>query len=60
MYIRLALLVLALVAVSVFHASGNTLLLLRAARIVLVVLIVLGAGMTRRLGGRGGRGSRAR
>lgn len=48
MYIRFAFLAALLVAVLVFHASGTTLVVMRVARYVLIVLLVLGAGLIRR------------
>lgn len=59
MYIRLAFVIVLLVAVLVLHASGTTLVVLRVARIALVALLVLGGGaLARRRGresiGRGG------
>jgi hypothetical protein len=41
---RLAFVVVVLLAVFVFRASGSTLVVLRIARIAVVALVVLGAG----------------
>ncbi len=46
--VRLVFLVVFLVAVLAFHASGSTLVFLRVARLVLVVAIIGGLGMWRR------------
>jgi hypothetical protein len=52
LYIRLAFLVLILVAVLVLHARGSTLVLLRVSRIALIALLLLGGGALARRRGR--------
>ena len=44
LYIRLAFLVVLLLAVLVLHAHGSTLVVLRVARIALIALLLLGGG----------------
>ena len=51
-YIRLASLVAVLVAAFAFHASGSTLAVVRIARIALVAVLVVGAGLIAQRRGR--------
>lgn len=50
LWLRLALLLPVLAAVLVFHASGTTLVYLRAARLVVLVMVVGAAGSLGRRG----------
>jgi hypothetical protein len=52
MYIRIAFLIVLLVAVLVLHASGKTLVVIRVARYALVGLLVVGGGLLARRRGR--------
>jgi hypothetical protein len=55
MYLRLAFLMVILIAAFAFHASGSTLVIMRVARIVLVAVVLAGMGLLRRRRG-GGQG----
>ncbi len=48
LYVRLALLAVVLVAALAFHASGQTLVLVRVARYAVIAVLVLGAGAFQR------------